>query len=72
MGLLEVRTSPFEYDVTPESYLVHRIVFTFLILLLSGMALRVQARWLGLIAAVGARRSSPSPARSQSGPGPGF
>jgi hypothetical protein len=62
MGLLEVRTNPWDYEVTPESYLIHRIVFTFLVLAFSGVALLVQARWLGLIAAVGARRSSPSSA----------
>jgi hypothetical protein len=61
IGLLEVRTNPWEYGVTPGSYLIHRIVFTFLTLAVSGVALLVQARWLGLIAAVGARRSSPSP-----------
>jgi hypothetical protein len=59
MGLLEVRTNPWEYEVMPESYLVHRIIFTFLILAVSGIALMVQARWLGLIGAVGARRSNP-------------
>jgi hypothetical protein len=59
MGLLEVRTNPWEYEVTPESYLLHRIAFTFLVLAVSGIALMVQARWLGLIASIGARRSSP-------------
>jgi hypothetical protein len=60
MGLLEVRTNPWDYAVTPESYLIHRIVFTILILAFSGIPLLMQARWLGLIAAVGARRTSPS------------
>jgi hypothetical protein len=59
MGLLEVRTNPWECEVTPESYLFHRILFTFLIVAVIGIALMVQARWLGLIAATGTRRSNP-------------
>jgi hypothetical protein len=57
LGLLEVRTNPWDYEVRPETYLVLRIVFTFFIVFAGGFALLVQARWLGLIAALGARRA---------------
>jgi hypothetical protein len=62
LGLLEVRTNPWDYAVRPESYLILRIGFTFLIAFVGGFALLVQARWLGLIADLGARRPSPPPA----------
>jgi hypothetical protein len=60
LGLMQVRTDPWEYRVYPEVYLVLRIVLTVGILFTSGIALAVQARWLGVIAAQGARRARSS------------
>src|SRR5262249_55545298 len=57
-GLLEIRTNPWTYFVTPVSYLTLRIMLTLLILWISGVVLLVQARWLGTIAALGAHRQS--------------
>jgi hypothetical protein len=61
MGLLAVRTNPWMYDVAPLAYLIFRIVMTVAILSIAGLAFLVQARWLGLIAALGAHRPHPVP-----------
>jgi hypothetical protein len=61
MGLLAVRTNPWMYDVAPVAYLIFRIVMTIAILSIAGIALLVQARWLGLIATLGAHRPHPVP-----------
>lgn len=56
VGLLEVRAIPWQYEVTPLGYLITRVVLTFLILSITGLLFTIQARWLGLIAAVDPRR----------------
>jgi hypothetical protein len=65
-GLGSVRMSPEAYEVGSTAYLTWRIILTALILSFAGIALCVQARWLGLIAAVDARRpksaAAPRPA----------
>src|SRR5262249_55880842 len=61
MGLLEVRSSPMSYRVMPVLYVSLRILLTIVILSVAGVALRAQARWLGLIAALGAHRPCPAP-----------
>jgi hypothetical protein len=55
-GLFQVRTDPWTYRVTAAAYLTLRVVMTFVILSVAGVASLVQARWLGLVAALGARR----------------
>jgi hypothetical protein len=55
VGLLEVRTHPYECSAEPPVYLATRIVLTLLILFATGGLLAVQARWLGLIAALASR-----------------
>jgi hypothetical protein len=62
VGLLQVRTNPWEYAVTPVAYLILRVSLTLVILAAGSTALVVQARWLGVIAALGSHR----PVRSTS------
>jgi hypothetical protein len=61
MGLLGVRCNPFAYEVPPLAYLAMRILATALILSIAGAVLMVQARWLGLITALDARRPPSAP-----------
>jgi hypothetical protein len=69
MGLLEVRGSPRNYYVLPVSYLFLRVAMTMVILSVAGVALRAQARWLGLIAALGAHRPRRAPDPDSQMPG---
>jgi len=61
VGLLEVRAIPWLYEVTPLGYLITRVVLTLLILSITGLLFTIQARWLGLIAAVDPRRPPAQP-----------
>jgi hypothetical protein len=61
VGLLEVRAIPWMYEVRPWTYLITRVVLTVLILLAIGILFTLQARWLGLIAAVDPRRRPVQP-----------
>ncbi len=56
VGLREVRAIPWMYEVTPLTYLITRIVLTLVILSITGLLFTIQARWLGLIAAIDPRR----------------
>jgi hypothetical protein len=56
VDLFEVRAFPFLFGVKQATYLITRIVLTFLIVSAAGILFAIQARWLGLIAALDARR----------------
>jgi hypothetical protein len=56
VGLLEVREEPRRFNVLPGHYLTTRIALTFLILTGTGLLLTIQARWLGLVAALDSHR----------------
>jgi hypothetical protein len=62
LGLFRVRVNPWMYDVNPVLYLVSRLLLSLLIFLAAGIVLTLQARWLGLIAAIDPRRPPTSPA----------
>jgi hypothetical protein len=59
MGLLQVRQELWRYHVTPGYYLTLRIALTILILGVAGALLRVQARWLNVIADFGSAALAP-------------
>jgi hypothetical protein len=61
IGLLQVRAVPEDYRVDPAAYLTMRILVTVLILGVAGVLLTLQARWLGLIVALGSRRPAVLP-----------
>jgi hypothetical protein len=56
VGLSEVREEARKFNVLPGHYLATRIALTFLILTGTGLLATVQARWLGLIAALDSHR----------------
>jgi hypothetical protein len=56
VGRVEVRVSPRRFQVQPAQYMATRIAATALILTGAGLLLTIQARWLGLIAALDSRR----------------
>jgi hypothetical protein len=56
VGLFEVRAEARRFNVLPGHYLASRIALTFLILTGIGLLLTVQARWLGLVAALDPHR----------------
>jgi hypothetical protein len=56
VGLFEVREEPRRFNVLPGHYLTTRIALTFLILTGTGLLLTIQARWLGLVAALDSHR----------------
>jgi hypothetical protein len=66
VGLSEVREEPQRFNVLPGHYLATRIALTFLILTGTGLLLTVQARWLGLVAALDSHRPVIPPDASSS------
>jgi hypothetical protein len=66
VGLFELREEPARFNVLPGHYLATRIALTFIILSGTGLLLTVQARWLGLIAALDPHRPVTVPVATSS------